>query len=89
MAARIFKGAEYLVTETSKDEIFTPDDFSDEQREIGRTTEQFDHLFSGLEVDARQGADFAEDALAVVVHLGDGRLAVLDLLAGQTGNILV
>jgi len=41
MAARIFKGAEYLVTETTKDDAFTPEDFSDEQREIGRTTEQF------------------------------------------------
>jgi alkylation response protein AidB-like acyl-CoA dehydrogenase len=41
MAARIFKGAEYLVVETSPEEIFTPEDFSDEQREIGRTTEMF------------------------------------------------
>ena len=41
MAARIFKGAEYLVFEASKDDIFTPEDFSDEQREIGRTTEMF------------------------------------------------
>jgi len=41
MAARIFKGAEYLVTVTSKHDIFTPEDFSDEQREIGRTIEQF------------------------------------------------
>jgi len=41
MAARIFKGAEYLVTETSKDDIFTPEDFSDEQRQMGRTVEQF------------------------------------------------
>ena len=41
MAARIFKGAEYLVTECSKDEIFTPEDFSDEQRQIGQMTEQF------------------------------------------------
>ena len=41
MAARIFKGAEYLVVEASKDDVFTPEDFSDEQREIGRTTEMF------------------------------------------------
>ena len=41
MAARIFKGAEYLITESSKDDVFTPEDFSDEQRQIGRTTEQF------------------------------------------------
>ncbi len=41
MAARVFKGAEFLIAETGKDEVFTPEDFSDEQREIGRTTEQF------------------------------------------------
>jgi len=41
MGKRLFKGAEYLITETSKDEVFTPEDFSDEQRQIGETTEQF------------------------------------------------
>ena len=41
MAARIFKGAEFLVAETSKEEVFTPEDFSDEQRQIGQMTEQF------------------------------------------------
>lgn len=41
MASKIFKGAEFLIGETSKDEVFTPEDFSDEQREIGRTTEMF------------------------------------------------
>ncbi|QXE91999.1 acyl-CoA dehydrogenase family protein [Geomonas subterranea] len=41
MAARIFKGAEFLITETGKDEIFVPEDFTDEQRQIGATTEQF------------------------------------------------
>ena len=41
MAAKLFKGAEYLVTEAGKDDVFTPEDFSDEQRQIGDTTEQF------------------------------------------------
>jgi alkylation response protein AidB-like acyl-CoA dehydrogenase len=41
MAARLFKGAEYLITEAGKDDVFTPEDFSDEQRQIGETTEQF------------------------------------------------
>ncbi|HBA86641.1 MAG TPA: acyl-CoA dehydrogenase [Geobacter sp.] len=41
MSARIFKGAEFLVVETGRDEVFTPEDFSDEQRQIGETTEQF------------------------------------------------
>ena len=41
MAARVFKGAEFLIAETGKDEVFIPEDFSDEQRQIGQTTEQF------------------------------------------------
>lgn len=41
MSRRLFKGAEYLITEVHKDEIFTPEDFSDEQRQIAETTEQF------------------------------------------------
>jgi alkylation response protein AidB-like acyl-CoA dehydrogenase len=41
MAAKLFKGAEYLITEVTKNDIFTPEDFTDEQRQIGETTEQF------------------------------------------------
>jgi len=41
MAARVFKGAEFLITETGKDEVFVPEDFSGEQRQIGETTELF------------------------------------------------
>jgi alkylation response protein AidB-like acyl-CoA dehydrogenase len=41
MAERIFKGGEFLVTEVTSDEIFTPEDFTDEQRQIAETTEQF------------------------------------------------
>jgi alkylation response protein AidB-like acyl-CoA dehydrogenase len=39
--AKLFKGAEYLITEAVKDDIFTPEDFSDEQKQIGETTAQF------------------------------------------------
>jgi alkylation response protein AidB-like acyl-CoA dehydrogenase len=41
MAAKIFKGAEYLISEVSCSDVFTPEDFTDEQRQIGDTTEQF------------------------------------------------
>ena len=41
MTAKLFKGAEYLITEAEKNDIFTPEDFNDEQRQIGDTTEQF------------------------------------------------
>ena len=41
MAARLFKGSEYLITEVTKDDVFTPEEFTDEQKQIGETTEQF------------------------------------------------
>src|SRR5210317_2652290 len=41
MAERIFKGGEFLVTEVICDEIFTPEEFTDEQKQIAETTEQF------------------------------------------------
>jgi alkylation response protein AidB-like acyl-CoA dehydrogenase len=41
VAAKLFKGAEYLITAADKNDVFTPEDFSDEQRQIGDTTEQF------------------------------------------------
>ncbi len=40
-AAKLFKGAEYLITEVTKDDVFTPEAFTDEQKQIGETTEQF------------------------------------------------
>ena len=41
MTAKLFKGAEYLITAATKDDIFTPEDFTDEQKQIGETTAQF------------------------------------------------
>jgi len=41
MAEKIFRGGEYLIADATCDDIFTPEDFSDEQKQIGETTEQF------------------------------------------------
>ncbi len=41
MAAKLFKGAQYLVTEASATDVFTPEQFTDEQRQIGDTIDQF------------------------------------------------
>ncbi|BAI80925.1 acyl-CoA dehydrogenase [Deferribacter desulfuricans SSM1] len=41
MEKKLFKGAEYLITEVTKDDVFTPEDFTDEQKQIAETTEQF------------------------------------------------
>ena len=41
MTRKILKGGEFLVATVDCAEVFTPEDFSDEQRSIGETTEQF------------------------------------------------
>jgi alkylation response protein AidB-like acyl-CoA dehydrogenase len=41
MSAKITKGGEYLVAETLAADIFTPEDFSDEQRQMANTADQF------------------------------------------------
>jgi alkylation response protein AidB-like acyl-CoA dehydrogenase len=41
MAERIYKGGEFLVAEVACDEVFTPEEFTDEQKQIAETTEQF------------------------------------------------
>ena len=41
MSKKILAGGEYLITETPCADVFTPEDFSDEQRAIAETTEQF------------------------------------------------
>lgn len=41
MAKKIFGGGEFLVRQIGCREVFTPEDFSDEQKQIADTTEQF------------------------------------------------
>ena len=41
MAEKILKGGEFLIAESDCRDIFTPEDFNDEQRAIAATTEQF------------------------------------------------
>jgi butyryl-CoA dehydrogenase len=41
MAKRLFQGAEYLVSRPTKDDVFAPEDLTEEQRQIGRTAEGF------------------------------------------------
>ncbi len=41
MTDTIIKGGEYLIAETACQDVFTPEDFSDEQRQFAETTEQF------------------------------------------------
>jgi alkylation response protein AidB-like acyl-CoA dehydrogenase len=59
MNKRILKGGEYLVTETPCEAVFTPEDFSDEQRAIAETTTQFveNEIFPHL--DEIEAQDFS------------------------------
>ena len=41
MTPTILKGGEYLIAETPCEHVFTPEDFTDEHRQMGETTEQF------------------------------------------------
>jgi len=41
MEKKFYKGGEYLIAKAECNEIFTPEDFTDEQRTIAETTEQF------------------------------------------------
>ena len=41
MSSKVFKGGEYLQTQVDCNDLFTPEDFSDEQKQVGETTEQF------------------------------------------------
>ena len=38
---KLFKGGEFILTEASPDDIFTPEDFSEDQRLIGKSAEEF------------------------------------------------
>jgi alkylation response protein AidB-like acyl-CoA dehydrogenase len=39
--ARLFKGAEFLVVDAAKADVFTPEDLTEEQRQIAETTDAF------------------------------------------------
>ncbi len=39
--ARLFKGAEYLFADADPSDAFTPEDVTEEQRQIAKTTEAF------------------------------------------------
>lgn len=72
MAERIFKGGEYLVAEVTKDDVFTPEDFTDEQRQIAETTEQFvtnDILPHAEEIEA-QNFDLVVEGMRKAGELG-------------------
>jgi alkylation response protein AidB-like acyl-CoA dehydrogenase len=71
-ARRIFKGGEFLVAEVTKDEVFTPEDLSDEQRQIAQTARDFiaDQVFPKLEEIERQDFPVSVDLMRTAGELG-------------------
>ena len=84
MAKRLFKGAEYLITEATRDDVFTPEDFTEEQLGIATTA----HKFVAEEVLPREPAlerHEAGVAAALMRKAGDAGLLMIDAPAEYGG----
>jgi butyryl-CoA dehydrogenase len=84
MASKLFKGAEYLVTEATKADVFTPEDFGEEHRQIARTTEAFvkDEVLPVAERLEHQEPGLAA---ALMRKAGDAGLLLIDAPAAYGG----
>ena len=78
MSERIMKGCEYLLTDMDCAELFTPEDFNDEQKQIGETTEQFitNEIMPIIEEGEAQNFDVLIDGIHKAGELG---LLMLDV----------
>ena len=72
MTEKIMKGGEYLITEEPCENIFTPEDFSDEQKQFGETTELFakNEIVPNLEEIDRQNFDIVTTGMRKCGELG-------------------
>jgi alkylation response protein AidB-like acyl-CoA dehydrogenase len=72
MAANIAKGGEYLIAETDCTEVFTPEDFTDEQRSMAETTEQFvaNEIMPNIDEIEHQNFDLVVEKMKKCGELG-------------------
>ena len=72
MADILLKGGEYLIAESKPEDVFTPEDFSDEQRQFGDTTEQFvtNELVPKIEEIDNQNFDIVVEGMRKCGELG-------------------
>lgn len=72
MTDKIMKGGEYLIADTACEDIFTPEDFSDEQRQFGETTELFveKEIIPHLEEIENQNFDLVVEGMRKCGELG-------------------
>ncbi len=84
MAKKLFKGAEYLITEATADDVFVPEDFTEEQRSIAVTADQF---VKAEVVPAMHALECHDTALAarLMRKAGDAGLLMIDAPAEYGG----
>ena len=72
MAEKILNGGEYLIAETPCEDVFTPEDFTDEQRQMGETTEQFiaNEIVPHIEEIDKQNFDIVVEGMKKCGELG-------------------
>lgn len=72
MADTILKGGEYLIADLACEDIFTPEDFTDEQKQMGETTEQFivNEIMPHIEEIDKQNFDIVVDGMQKCGELG-------------------
>jgi len=72
MAETILKGGEYLITDVPCEDVFTPEDFSDEQKQFGETTEQFvnNEIVPHIEEIDKQNFDLVVEGMQKCGELG-------------------
>jgi alkylation response protein AidB-like acyl-CoA dehydrogenase len=78
MSRKLFKGGEYLVTDVKCEDIFVPEDFNDEQRQMADTAEQFVINEVAPNSDAIEAKDFAI-SLRLIKEAGDLGLLLVDV----------
>ncbi len=72
MDRKILKGGEYLVADVDCSEVFTPEEFTDEQKQIAETTEQFveNEILPHVEEIDNQNFDLVVEGLQKSGELG-------------------
>jgi len=72
MAEKLLKGGEYLIAESACTDVFTPEDFSDEQKQMGETTEQFiaNEIAPHIEEIDKQNFDIVVNGMRKCGELG-------------------
>ncbi len=72
MTEKILKGGEYLIVDVPCEDVFTPEEFSDEQKQIGETTEQFiqNEIIPHIDEIDKQNFDLVVEGMQKCGELG-------------------